>query len=388
MQSPVLAVSEFVALVNQTLELAYPVVAIEGEVSNFKISQDKWVHFDLKDAEATINCFSTVYQLQTQLEDGMTVRINATPKLTSWGRFSVTVKSLELVGEGALQRAFELLKAKLGAEGLFAPERKRAIPEIPNSIAVVSSSAAAGYKDFIEVVSQRWGGLQIQLANVQVQGVPAPAQIVEAIEYFNQQSQPADVLVIIRGGGSLEDLQAFNTEVVVRAIAASRIPTVVGVGHEQDVTLADLAADVRAATPTDAARRVVPDRTEVLASLEHQQKRLTSSMESSLQNQRAQLSHSLQALERFLQLPQQRLQQLKDRLALNMQRAIELAGRDLSSYTRVLRSVDPARVLNRGYAIVRKNKQIVRAKSSVKTGDKLVIQLAKGSINSEVVNGN
>jgi len=382
---PVLQVSEFIELINQTLEFAYPQVGIEGEISNFKIAQNKWVHFDLKDAEATINCFMTVYQLQTELEDGMKVRVSASPKLTKWGRFSVTVKSVELVGEGALQRAFEILKGKLSKEGLFDPARKRSIPTIPATIGVVSSSGAAGYKDFIEIVAQRWGGLNIQLANVQVQGAPAPLQIAHAIEYFNQQTPLVDVLVIIRGGGSLEDLQAFNTERVVRAIAASRIPTVVGVGHEVDVTLADMVADERAATPTDAARRVVPDRREVLTGLEHSQARMVGGISSMLQRQRLSLNQGLNRLEQFIQVPKQKILQLSGQLLQNIEVMQERNNSQLVSYVRVLMNVDPRRILARGYAIARKNGQVIRSKADVKIGDSLVIQLAKDSINSEVI---
>src|SRR5690606_24238390 len=159
-------------------------------------------------------------------------------------------------------------------EGLFAPERKRPIPEMPNTIGVISSQDAAGYQDFIRILEDRWGGVTVKLAHVQVQGEQAPAQIERALEYFNSLSEPADVLVMIRGGGSLEDLWAFNTEPVVRAVAGSRTPIVVGVGHEQDESLADLAADVRAATPTHAAQLVVPDKQALIRQLTHTRERL------------------------------------------------------------------------------------------------------------------
>jgi exodeoxyribonuclease VII large subunit len=380
----VLSVSEFVAVLNQTLEFAYPEVVVEGEVSSFKISQQKWVHFDLKDDESTINCFMTIYQLKTPLEDGMKVRVTASPKLTKWGRFSLTVRSLELAGEGALQRAFALLKQKLEKEGLFEPARKRALPEIPARVGVVSSSAAYGYADFVEIINQRWGGLEVQLANVQVQGEPAPAQIVSAIEYFNQAAPLPDVLVIIRGGGSIEDLQAFNTELVVRAIASSRIPTLVGVGHELDVTLADMAADMRAATPTDAARRLVPNRTEFIRTLGHQQAQLQSQLRHILNAHQLSIQQASHRLERFLQLPKTRVKDLLNQLFLASDSLTGQTRSRLDSLVRILKNVDPRLVLRRGYAIARKGTTIVRSSSDVKVGDSLMIQLAKDQLGTEV----
>lgn len=384
MDETVLSVGEFVDLLNQTLEFAYPAVVVEGEVANFKISQEKWVHFDLKDAEATVNCFMTVYQLKTPLEDGMKVRVTGLPKLTKWGRFSLTVRGIELAGEGALQRAFELLKAKLEKEGLFAPERKRALPEIPLRVGVVSSRGAYGWADFLEIINQRWGGLQVQLANVQVQGEPAPAQIVTAIEHFNQETPLPDVLVIIRGGGSREDLQAFDTEPLVRAIAASRVPTLVGVGHELDVTLADLAADVRAATPTDAARRLVPDRAEFSRQLNAQQVQLEHLLRRELQSAQISIQQASHRLEQFLQLPKQHLSELQKHLLQYIDGSQQQLSERLTGLRRVLKNVDPARVLQRGYAIARKGSQVVRRAKDVKVGDRLMLQLAQDQIESEV----
>lgn len=384
MDNQILSVSEFVSLVNQTLEFAYPLVTIEGEVSNFKISQEKWVHFDIKDEQATVNCFMTVFQLKTPLEDGMKIRIAASPAVKNWGRFSLTVRSIELAGEGALRRAYELLKAQLDKEGLFALERKRPLPPYPAHIAVVSSAQAAGYKDFIEVIAQRWGGLHLQLANVQVQGKSAPAQIVSAIKHFNQDAPLADVLVIIRGGGSLEDLQAFNSEEVVRAVSASRIPTVVGVGHETDTSLADLAADVRAATPTDAARRVVPDRVAMERQLSDTQAHLNSLVNHLLQQYANRVQQSSHRLERFLQLPVLHLEDLSARLNNRLQNLINDTKGHLANLDRILRNVDPKRVLARGYAIARVGNKVIRSAAAVKTGQSLMVQLAKGELNTEV----
>ena len=165
-----LSVSDAVALVNQTLEYAFPTLVVEGEVSSFKVNQGKFVFFDIKDSDSSLGCFMMVYQLRVPLEDGMRVQVVATPKLTNWGKFSLTVREIRPVGEGALRRAYELLRAKLETEGLFAVERKRRLPDMPKNIAVISSTQAAGYADFVRILGERWGGLNVQVAHVQVQG--------------------------------------------------------------------------------------------------------------------------------------------------------------------------------------------------------------------------
>ena len=165
-KTPLLTVSDFIALTNQTLEYAYPTVAIEGEVASFKVNQGKFVFFDLKDASGSIGCFMMLFQLRQPIEDGMKVIITGSPKLTQWGKFSVTVRSIQPSGEGALKKSFELLKEKLDKEGLFAPERKRPLPYIPQRVAVITSTDAAGYADFVKILNERWGGLQVEVAHI------------------------------------------------------------------------------------------------------------------------------------------------------------------------------------------------------------------------------
>ena len=269
-----LGVSDFIALVNQTLEYAYPSVVIEGELSSFKLSKGKFVFFDLKDDQSAVSCFMMSWQLRTPLEDGMKVRVVAVPKLTAWGKFSLTVRDIRPVGEGDIKKSFKLLLAKLQKEGLFDQSRKRRLPHIPQRVGLIASTESAGYADFIKILNGRWGGLDVQVADVQVQGANAAPQIMRAITYFNEHAQPVDVLVVVRGGGSAEDLAVFNEEPLVRTIAASRIPTMVGVGHEVDTSLADLAADVRAATPSNAAQLLVPDREAVIRDIRHKQRRM------------------------------------------------------------------------------------------------------------------
>jgi exodeoxyribonuclease VII large subunit len=210
--------AEFVAVLNQTLEYAYPLVAIEGEISSFKVSKNRWVYFDLKDEEASVRFFGTVYSLPGPLEDGMTVRVIGSPRLHARFGFSVNFQSILPVGQGELKKAADLLFKKLEAEGLFAPERKRLLPYLPKKIALITASDSAAAADFSKILNERWGGVEILLADVYVQGEQAPMQIVQAVEHLNQLSEVPEVLVITRGGGSAEDLSAFNDERVVRAV--------------------------------------------------------------------------------------------------------------------------------------------------------------------------
>jgi exodeoxyribonuclease VII large subunit len=356
---PVFSVSDFIAVVNQTLEYAYPSVEIEGEVASFKINQGKFVFFDIKDQGGSVGCFMTVWQLRVPIEDGMKVIVSAVPKITQWGKFSLTVKSVRPSGEGALKKSFELLKAKLEAEGLFAPERKRQLPRIPQHISVVSSVQAAGYADFIKILDDRWGGIKVDVAHVQVQGTDAPDQMIRAINYFNQQESLPEVIVIIRGGGSAYDLSAFNDEPLVRAIAGSRIPTLVGVGHEINESLADLAADISAATPSNAAQILVPDRAEIIRAVHTQVRSL---------------------LPRMLQIIDQKKQAISTDLAMALEvieRAINERARGVASLKSILAQLNPNTVLARGYALIR---------GTIKVGAMIEVETNKVIIEAEVKN--
>lgn len=329
------SVSQFVALTNQTLEYAYPTVAIEGEVTEFKVSQGKWVYFKLKDEESSVDCFTTLWQLRVPIEDGMKVVIQGSPKLTAWGRFSITISSIRPSGEGAIKKSFEILKAKLDTEGLFAPERKRSLPAIPQHIAVISSIESAGYADFIKILNDRWGGMKVDVAHVQVQGEVAPDQIIRALNYINARETLPEVIVIVRGGGSADDLAAFNDEQLVRSIATSRVPTLVGVGHEVDESLADLVADVRASTPSNAAQILVPDRTEVIRNLQSQTKSLipilTRAVEQTFNNIKITMTDALRKIEQRVAVTEELLR----------------------SQRSVLMQLNPETVLTRGYALLR-----------------------------------
>lgn len=326
-------VTEFVDHCNMVVEREFDALLIEGEVANFKINQNKWVFFDLKDEGSSINCFLPVTSLHTALLDGMKIRLQATPKLTRWGRFSLTVQNIVPVGEGNIKKSFELLKQKLTKEGLFDPAKKRPLPANLAKIGVISSTAAAGYLDFLKILNNRWGGLQIQTINTQVQGLPAIDQIVRAITYFNQQNT-VDLIVILRGGGSADDLAIFNDEQIVRAIAASRLPVLTGIGHEIDESLADLAADVRASTPSNAAELLTPDRQTVLVQLQNTRRKLRDRI--------------LEQIDHIHQANQAKVVQI----ARELEHRITLAERHLHETRKLLSSLNPEAVLARGYAII------------------------------------
>jgi len=353
MDDVLLSVGEFVALTNQTLEYAYPIVQVEGEVSEFRIAQGKWVSFKLKDDEAVVNCFTALAQMRVPLEDGMRVIVIAAPRLNNKGYFNLNIRAVKPVGEGSIKKGFELLKAKLEKEGLFAPERKRMLPRVPKHVAVVTSTESAAYADFVKIINERWGGLEVEVAHTQVQGVPAPDQMVRAIRYFNSLEILPEVLIIIRGGGSAEDLSTFNDEPLVRAIAESRIPTLVGVGHEVDHTLADMVSDVRAATPTNAAQILVPDKQEIIRGARAQANSVGSLLTQAIDTYSRQTKENLNlAFGRI----QEKLDDTVERL--------EMLRLGISQ-------VNPENVLKRGYALLRGD-QTVGAKLEIETATNIL----------------
>ena len=332
--TPRFNVSDFLAVVNQSLEMAFGIVEVEGEVASFKVNHNKYVFFDLKDADGTVGCFMTVWQLRTPIEDGMRVVVRAMPKVTNWGKFSLTVQEVRPVGEGNLRRSHELLRKKLADEGLFDEARKRPLPERPTRVAVISSTQAAGYADFMKIAGERWGGVKFIVANVQVQGDKAPDQMIRALDYVEQLAELPEVIVLIRGGGSADDLLAFNDERLVRKIAASRVPVLTGIGHEIDESLADMAADVRAATPSNAAELLFPDKQEALRAIHMQLRGVAQVMRRGIRERLSRVrAGQIDALETWHHRVETTLQALRARQQL------------LTEY-------DPDRVLRRGYAII------------------------------------
>ncbi len=407
-QLPVLSVTELNTLVNEALGRIY--VWVKGEVSGYKVSQNKWVTFDLKDEGSKINCFMSKYQLDQVLEDGMEVKVLGVPRVyVPYGKYSFTVQRVEPVGEGALRRAFELTKAKLEAEGLFAPERKKPIPRFPRTIGLVTSLEAAAYTDFLRILENRWRGVTVYVKPALVQGNDAPEAIAAALNWFNRH-QPVDVLVLTRGGGSLEDLMAFNSETVCRAVFGSRIPVICGIGHERDTCLAEMVADVRASTPSNAAERAVPDRAEVLWQLGHMQKSMHDQVGKAVSQITFGLHDRLGRMERAVAsrltafatlanrltnafgVQQQKLVGARHRLDDNVHRLQQsfrylLAQQHdrLAQVSKLFESFNPRKVLQRGYAIPRlANGDIIRKLTQVKVGQIIQTELTDGVFTAQV----
>lgn len=364
-----ISVSEFVELLNQTYEYVFPTVTILGELANFRVAKNKWVYFDLKDDESSVKFFGTVQMLRMlgPIEDGMLMQVRGAPRMHNLYGFSVNVITMQPAGEGSIRRAAELLTAKLQAEGLFEPGRKRALPYPPQRIGLITSSQSAAYADFIKILGARWGGMQIDLIDVQVQGEAAPEQIIAAIERFNELAEPPEVLVLIRGGGSADDLAAFSTEGVTRAVASSRVPTLVAIGHEIDVSLAELAADKRASTPSNAAELLVPDKRTVLQSLAQATERMHGVALDYVSTERARLedfvTDATEVIDRILEDRRSKLKQSRQLLVV----------------------LSPQAALRRGYAVVRNDLGgVVRSASDAPIGAIVHIEVDSEEISAQV----
>lgn len=432
--SVILTVAELNRRAKSLLEGSFPLLWVAGEISNFKRYDSGHCYFSLKDASAQVRCVmfrNRAALIDFQPREGMQVEARALVSLyEARGDFQLTIEALRPAGLGALFAAYEKLKQKLEYEGLFAAERKKPLPVFPRAIGIVTSPAAAALSDVIAALQRRMPGLPIVLYPTPVQGLDAAPQIAAAIHKAGQRNE-VDVLIVCRGGGSLEDLWAFNEEVVARAIAACPLPVVSGVGHETDFSIADFVADVRAATPTAAAELVSPNRNEWLARLDRLQSRIHRAMERQLQNKML----GLDALSRRLQHPGERLSRQKSnlqelsrrlhlaparqlekshyrlqgcalrlnhlkpaihrqeerlltsasRLQLAMPRLIDQQRQKLAMLAARLEPWNPQAVLARGYAMVsRPDGQLVRLGAGLQHGDALVLQFADTAIDVAV----
>lgn len=354
----VFSVTDFIAHINDVLARSWDAedLCVEGEVSNFRVSQGQWVNFDLKDKDGLVGVFMTVWQLRVPIEDGVRVRVYGSPKIyPKFGKFSITATRVELVGEGALRKALLALRARLDAEGLFDPTRKRGLPGFPERIALVASRESAAYGDFVRILNERWRGLDIDLYHVKVQGVGAAEDIVDALRAANVRhgEKGYDALILTRGGGSLEELMSFNDEQVVRAIHASKIPTLVGIGHERDITLAEEAADVRGSTPTDCARRLVPDRSDVLRDLSYKTANIENALLENIRSGSEVIARALRSPAAWLMRQKQELGETSSRCQANMRQWLRALSERYRTRIRLLASLDPKGVLSRGYAMLR-----------------------------------
>jgi exodeoxyribonuclease VII large subunit len=358
--------------------------AVEGEVSGYRVSQGQWVSFDLKDDAALVNVFLPLWKLDVPMEDGMRVKVTGLPRVyPKYGKFSLSAEKIELSGEGALKKALMLLRARLEKEGLFDVSRKRELPRFPERIALVASRESAAYGDFIRVLKERWGGLSIDVYHVLVQGERAPQEICGAIERV--QAGEYDVLVMTRGGGSFEELMAFNDERVVRAIHSSKIPTMVAIGHERDLTLAEEAADVRGSTPTDCARRLVPDRRDV----QYELATLLGSIEAGLIDRvaegRVTIDRALSAPSLWVSRQQSELREQTSRVENGVRQWHRSLSERLAASMRLLSSLDPKAVLSRGYAIIRNaaGKGIVTV-ADARPGSAIRVLLQDGEVGARI----
>jgi exodeoxyribonuclease VII large subunit len=293
------------------------------------------------------------------------------------------------VGEGSLKKAYLLLKKKLTDEGLFLSDRKRKLSELPAKIGVIASRDSAAFGDFVRILNNRWAGIEINLFNVAVQGEQAVGEITEAFNYFNTRETGCDVLVLIRGGGSLEDLAAFNSETVVRAVYGSKIPVICGVGHERDESLCDFAADVRASTPSNAAEIAVPDKHDFISGLDFSVQHILNTLDHKITKQRRSVEQYFFTISSILEAPLQSCRNLMENFKhtqLILQTSVSRKKEFVLSAERLFKNVDPKQVLKRGYSIVRNLKGvIVRGASQVDVGDELMIEFGQGSIKTEVL---
>ncbi len=353
MEDIALTPTQFLEDVNECLKFDCGERLIKGEVASFKINQGKWVFFDLKDEETSVNCFMPVWDLRVELEDGMTVIVKGTPGVTKWGKFSATVKQIVPVGEGSLKKAYELLKKKLAKEGLFSPEKKRGIPADLSKIGVISSKQAAGFADFIKILNERWGGLKVQVAHTQVQGLDAPDQIIRALNYFNERGE-VEMIAILRGGGSADDLACFNDEKLVRAVAMSKIPVICGIGHEVDESLCDLACDVRASTPSNAAEKLTPtDRAGERAKIQRTMQNVARELIGEIVGEAERNSALVQKLGREMVAKINAICEDKmARITTIVKDKLSRVSGEIEGKMKLLEALNPEKVLKRGYAIL------------------------------------
>jgi len=388
---PVVSVTELNARARELLEGAFGTLWVAGELSNVKQAASGHWYFALKDASASVDCAmfrGRAQFLEFRPENGQQVEVRGRVTLYEpRGSYQLVVEELRAAGLGALYEAFEKLKAKLEAEGLFDAGRKRALPAFPKAIGIVTSPAAAALRDVLTTLARRAPMIPVFLYPAPVQGEGAGARIAAAIETANARAE-CEVLVLCRGGGSLEDLWAFNEEVVARSIAASHIPVVSGVGHETDFTIADFASDLRAPTPTAAAAAAAPDRAALLESASAFGRRLARDSRHRMET----LWQRLDSASRRLLTPAERLARHRESLASQARRirhavANQLALRraHLEARARALLHLDPTRVLARGYAIVRDAGGAIRHSSAgLIPGARLAIDFSRGGAEAEV----
>ncbi len=386
-------VSELTALIARALTRAFPRIRVEGEITNWRVSPAGHAYFKLKDDQALLSCVlfrSGLARVGFAPVEGMrVVARGAIDVYAPQGAYQLRVEAMEETGLGDAHLAFLRLKAKLEREGLFDPSRKRPIPPLPRCVGVVTSPTGAAIRDILNVLHRRFANVHVILAPVRVQGREAPAEITEAIRRLNRLGTP-EVLIVGRGGGSAEDLAAFNDEGVARAVAASAIPVISAVGHETDFSIADFVADLRAPTPSAAAELVVQEQVTLQRQVRERAERLARAARGHLE--RAALRVDALASSYGLTQPLARIESLRERvrtltgaLARGARHALTEARGRWRPLEEALRHLDPERVLSRGYSVVT-NEQgtIVREAGQVEVGETIQVRLHRGWLGADV----
>ncbi len=364
-------------------------LAVRGEISNYKMYPSGHHYFTVKDEGGALKCVmfkGNALKLRFRPENGM--KVIAMGKISVYprdGAYQLYVTAMAVDGVGDLHAAFEQLKEKLGKEGLFAQEHKKKLPLYPKTIGIVTSSAGAAVHDMLRILHKRFPAVKVRLLPVSVQGDAAPPEIVGAIQYANYY-RLADLLIVGRGGGSLEDLWAFNDERVARAIYASEIPVISAVGHEPDVTIADFVADLRAATPSNGAELAVPDREALMQTLDSMSGAMTAALDRRIRAEWRHLkllsaSPALQSPENYYLQKGKNLELLKNRLIAGENQQIARANGRFIGLTAKLDAMSPLKVLTRGYAMAQKEDgTVVRSVSQAESGDPISVKVADGTL--------
>ncbi|MEK7249223.1 MAG: exodeoxyribonuclease VII large subunit [Bacteroidota bacterium] len=389
----VLTVTELTKRIKQTLETGFSSVTIEGEISNFKFHSSGHMYFALKDSGATISAViwrSRVPFLSFTPEDGM--KVVATGRITVYevrGNYQIDITSMRPLGVGELQVAFEKLKRKLAAESLFDEEHKKPLPEFPERIGIVTSETGAALQDMLHILRRRFPAVEVILYPVRVQGAGAGNEIAQAIADFNRFGE-VDVLIVGRGGGSLEDLWAFNEEVVARAIYKSKIPIISAVGHEIDFTIADFVSDLRAPTPSAAAELVVRDRFALLDIVRNNWYHISENVQNVVSYRKERIRNLLKSYSfnrpiDLLRQYSQRVDELERSMTAGMSHRFSMLNGQSESLRHQLIALDPHMVLRRGYTIVRKDGRVVGSYTLLKASDEIEITFHDGTLSSKVL---
>ncbi|MFC1640939.1 exodeoxyribonuclease VII large subunit [Patescibacteria group bacterium] len=410
MTEKIFKVSEIIDYVNRELSGA---VVVEGEISRIDVRQGNLIFVTIADKDSSIDVFGLVFRIRNinELEEGMLVRVYGSPGLyKKSGRFRIDAERIIPAGEGSLRIAFEKLKQKLENEGIFDISRKRMLVRFPEKVALVTAPKSQAYNDFVKILSERFGGIQVDFYPSQVQGLGAVTQLTTALGRASLSKIKYDAVVLVRGGGSLEDLQAFNSEEVVREIFSSKYPVICGVGHEGDVSLSDLVADVRASTPTNAAELVAPDREAVSAEINGNMGIISREMDQKVNEAKSNIHQSLsvvlraverkrdliQALslsilqtlqmrEKDIDVMKGRIQESRQRIIMNQNTVVQNIQESLVTNQRLIKSYDVKKTLKRGYSITRKkNGMIIRDANEVAERDDIEITLYKGTIKTRI----